>query len=356
MQPVLLKYEDGYHYQNIMAPLVKLEADYDKSSKDSQGQDGLSVRWDQGLNKKHIALFRLAQSEEHMARMTAGDELKLSLDPVGQRAHGKPWEGLGHVLRIADSEVALMMLGGMVPTEITDGYQVDFVWKAVSYDRMQVALKTFAVDDTSVSGYIYHRLLGHEVEPQVLRVTLPPRFSAPGLPELNHSQFTAVKAVLQRPLSLIQGPPGTGKTVTSATLVYHLARQGMGQVLVCAPSNVAVDHLTAKISATGLRVVRLCAKSREAVSTDVDHLSLHVMVRALDTPDKQDLRKLQLLKDELGELVAADEKRFRRLRSSAEREILQAADVICTTCVGAGDPRLSNVNLRFRQASSICRC
>lgn len=64
----------------------------------------------------------------------------------------------------------------------------------------------------------------------MLRVTLPPRFSAPGLPELNHSQFTAVKAVLQRPLSLIQGPPGTGKTVTSATLVYHLARQGMGQV------------------------------------------------------------------------------------------------------------------------------
>lgn len=41
-----------------MAPLVKLEADYDKSSKDSQGQDGLSVRWDQGLNKKRIAIFR----------------------------------------------------------------------------------------------------------------------------------------------------------------------------------------------------------------------------------------------------------------------------------------------------------
>lgn len=59
-----------------------------------------------------------------MARMTAGDELKLSLDPVGQRAHGRPWEGLGQVLRISDSEVALMMLGGNVPTEITDGYQV----------------------------------------------------------------------------------------------------------------------------------------------------------------------------------------------------------------------------------------
>lgn len=59
-----------------------------------------------------------------MARMTAGDELKLTLNPVGERAHGKPWEGLGQVLRIADSEVALMMLGGNVPLDVTDGYQV----------------------------------------------------------------------------------------------------------------------------------------------------------------------------------------------------------------------------------------
>lgn len=43
-------------------------------------------------------------------------------------------------------------------------------------------------------------------------------------------QVNAVKAVLQSPLSLIQGPPGTGKTVTSATLVYQLAKQGQGQV------------------------------------------------------------------------------------------------------------------------------
>lgn len=43
-------------------------------------------------------------------------------------------------------------------------------------------------------------------------------------------QVYAVKTVLQRPLSLIQGPPGTGKTVTSATIVYHLSRQGNGLV------------------------------------------------------------------------------------------------------------------------------
>ena len=134
---------------------------------------------------------------------------------------------------------------------------------------MQTALKTFAVDETSVSGYIYHRLLGHEVQEPQMRVSLPRRFGAPGLPELNHSQVFAVKSVLQKALSVVQGPPGTGKTVTSASIVYHLAKQLQGQTLVCAPSNVAVDQLTEKIHQTGLRVLRFCAKSRETVDSRV---------------------------------------------------------------------------------------
>jgi regulator of nonsense transcripts 1 len=52
------------------------------------------------------------------------------------------------------------------------------------------------------------------------------------------------------------------------------------------------------------------------------------------------LTSLQL-RDEQGELSAADDKKFRSLKRIAEREILMAADVICCTCVGAGDPRLS---------------
>ncbi|KAI3689809.1 hypothetical protein L2E82_47779 [Cichorium intybus] len=64
----------------------------------------------------------------------------------------------------------------------------------------------------------------------------------------------AVKSLLQRPISLIQGPPGMCKNVTSAAIVYHMGKQGQGQVLVCAPSNVAVDQLAEKISATGLKI------------------------------------------------------------------------------------------------------
>jgi regulator of nonsense transcripts 1 len=53
---------------------------------------------------------------------------------------------------------------------------------------------------------------------------------------------------------------------------------GAAQVLVAAPSNVAVDHLAEKIAATGLRVVRIAAKSREAVASSVEHLTLHYQV------------------------------------------------------------------------------
>ncbi|OIT06211.1 PREDICTED: regulator of nonsense transcripts 1 homolog [Nicotiana attenuata] len=344
-QPVALKYEDAYQYQNIFAPLIKLEADYDKMMKESQSKDNLTIRWDIGLNKKRVAYF-VFPKEDNELRLVPGDELRLRYS--GDAAH-PAWQSVGHVVKLtAQEEVALeLRVSQGVPVDVTHGLSVDFVWKSTSFDRMQSAMKTFAVDETSVSGYIYHHLLGHEVEMQMVRNALPRRFGAPGLPELNASQVFAVKSVLQKPISLIQGPPGTGKTVTSAAIVYHMAKQGQGQVLVCAPSNVAVDQLAEKISATGLKVVRLCAKSREAVSSPVEHLTLHYQVRHLDTSEKSELHKLQQLKDEQGELSSSDEKKYKALKRATEREIAQSADVICCTCVGAGDPRLAN--FRFRQ-------
>ena len=42
--------------------------------------------------------------------------------------------------------------------------------------------------------------VGHDVEQQNVRGNLPKKLSVPGLPELNHSQVAAAKAVLQRRL------------------------------------------------------------------------------------------------------------------------------------------------------------
>lgn len=50
---------------------------------------------------------------------------------------------------------------------------------------------------------------------------------------------------------------------------------------MAAPSNVAVDHLAEKIEATGLKVVRIAARSREELTSPVEHLTLHYQVNLL---------------------------------------------------------------------------
>lgn len=43
-----------------------------------------------------------------------------------------------------------------------------------------------------------------------------------------------------------------------------------------------MDQLTEKIHQTGLKVVRLCAKSREAIDSPVSFLALHNQIRNMD--------------------------------------------------------------------------
>ena len=66
---VTLRYEDGYNYQNVFGPLVKLESDYDKKVKESQTQENIDVRWHMGLNKKTIAYFNLAKNDNDLRLM-----------------------------------------------------------------------------------------------------------------------------------------------------------------------------------------------------------------------------------------------------------------------------------------------
>ncbi|KAI0005934.1 RNA helicase-domain-containing protein [Russula compacta] len=153
-QSILLRYEDAYQYQNIFGPLVKIEADYDKRLKESQTQTDITVRWDLGLNQKRVAWFVLPKLESGEVRLAAGDELRLRYTGEIHKA----WEGVGHVIKVPNNvsdEIGLELRRTEgVPHDVTQGFAADFVWKSTSFDRMQLAMKTFAVDEKSVSGYI----------------------------------------------------------------------------------------------------------------------------------------------------------------------------------------------------------
>ncbi|CAG9464040.1 unnamed protein product [Pedinophyceae sp. YPF-701] len=341
---VLLRYEDAYHYQNLWAPLVKLEGDHDREIVESQRREGVEVSWE-AMGKKMIACFHFPVDDSDM-KLGVGDELRLK--------HGAypNWDGIGRVIMLDHfGNVELLIANGSAcPSEASVNFTVERVWNGTSFTRMLKALSKFAADQSSVSGYLYMKLLGHDVPDPVLPFPVPDRVEAPGLPTLNPSQQTAVRSVMTAPLALIQGPPGTGKTVTSATLVYFLCKLAGEQVLVTAPSNVAVDHLAERISQTGLRVVRMCARSREDGTAEVNpavrHLTLHVQARNMDLPESKQLKKLIQTREANGFLSEKDAKALFKARSHMERVVLSSAEVVCCTCAGAGDPRLGKMTFR----------
>ena len=201
-----------------------------------------------------------------------------------------------------------------------------------------------------MSHHLKQRLLSlvdHEKAPLGSHGILPPGdLSVPGMDPLNPPQQAAIREALTKPLSLIQGPPGTGKTVTCAAIVYNLIRihGDAKRVLVCAPSNVAVDHLALKIAATGVRVVRVVARSREFVEEkvhpEVIPLTLNYQCQNADVTQAFQLRELLERQGKGRRLAKAQMAEMTRLRRQLERMVMESAQVVCCTCATAGSTKL----------------
>ena len=368
--PLPMRYKDVAEYREVFGGLVEMEAEHERSLMENYEMTDLTLVWgDDGSGSalgglgRPVAVFASRLHAERGSDMEYPGELaQMSLPARG-------WSGTGRVVRCSyGGEVAVEFKSDQgVPTDVTEGFSAKFAWKSVSFDRMRGALKGFRAKK-SMSKFLKDAFLGLTKPEEVAAAGTSSmqwisgqwssgqwNVSAPNLPELNPYQAAAVRQVLGTPLSLIQGPPGTGKTVTSATIVYHMTRlKGIGQVLVCAPSNVAVDQLTDKIEQTGLKVVRVCARSRESLASSVKHLTLHEMLASLaeDSPllQRESFAKpyvaLRRKKAAIPRLSPKEEKQFYIWDDILTAKLLQSADVICCTCVGAGDFRLAKMKFR----------
>jgi superfamily I DNA and/or RNA helicase len=77
------------------------------------------------------------------------------------------------------------------------------------------------------------------------------------MPWLNASQNAAVAKVLNaRETAIVHGPPGTGKTTTLVEAISETLKREL-QVLVCAPSNAAVDWISEQLFRRGIPVLRI---------------------------------------------------------------------------------------------------
>lgn len=112
---------------------------------------------------------------------------------------------------------------------------------------------------------------------EIVHGDLKPGFEKPDenilIPNLNLSQNRAIRHALSaNEIAVIHGPPGTGKTTTLVQAI-RLTLQREKQVLVCAPTNTAVDLLTEKLIEQGINVLRVghpARVSEELINTTVD--------------------------------------------------------------------------------------
>lgn len=129
---------------------------------------------------------------------------------------------------------------------------IDLLFDDNSYAEMENALREAdALSDDPEKGRLVQVLTG-KTAPAF--TDIPPITLYEGL---NPSQVAAVQKICSATdLAIVHGPPGTGKTTTLVTAIQAMIAADGEQILVTAPSNAAVDLLSERLSAAGLRVLR----------------------------------------------------------------------------------------------------
>ncbi|KAL1756437.1 P-loop containing nucleoside triphosphate hydrolase protein [Schizophyllum commune] len=201
----------------------------------------------------------------------------------------------------------------------------------------------------------------------------------PVLEGLNDTQRRAVATMIGQRISLVQGPPGTGKTRTIIETVKLLkAHFEVPQpLMICTYTNVAVDNLVEGLVKAGLKPLRVGFGGKvqsELVEHTMDFkLNQHPARPAIDAAQEERQRIYKEL-DELRCSMAEDKARMEsgaaknlktriqrkqaaifakqrvlqaltskifRMEQQVLREILDAADVVCTTCMSAASAVLN---------------
>jgi ATP-dependent RNA/DNA helicase IGHMBP2 len=206
---------------------------------------------------------------------------------------------------------------------------------------------------------------------EVAALARPPRPLAPTTwspldTALDDKQLEAVDAGLRSgDIALIWGPPGTGKTRTLVEVVRQRVARGE-RVLCCAPSNTAVDNLGIRLAEAKVRAIRIGHPAR--VSPRLQELTIDAQIEqdgAMDLArewrdrareirrramhaqaqggrSREDRDRIRAETRELWREARALDRDAAREVHHAEQAIIDRADVILATCIGADHPLLGD--------------
>ncbi|NQZ78161.1 MAG: AAA family ATPase, partial [Ekhidna sp.] len=175
------------------------------------------------------------------------------------------------------------------------------------------------------------------------------------LPSLNQGQNQAFQKVAHaEDLAFVHGPPGTGKTTTLTKCIKETVSRER-QVLVCAPSNAAVDLLVERLANEGLSILRMGHPAR--LTPDVVENSIDVKISK--HPDFSRLKEMRKQSEEYRNLAGKYKRQFgkqekqqrerlykearelknesRHLENYISESLVNRAEVIACTLTGAAN-------------------
>uniref|UniRef100_A0A1I7YPL5 Thioredoxin domain-containing protein n=1 Tax=Steinernema glaseri TaxID=37863 RepID=A0A1I7YPL5_9BILA len=143
--------------------------------------------------------------------------------------------------------------------------------------------------------------------------------------KLNIEQEKAVCAALnkRRPLVSIQGPPGTGKTYVVTEIILQALRSGQ-KILVCAPSNQAVDNVLMRVRER----VKACRLDSDSKVSLTEYMKTHENYEDLSSVYDQLNSAMQQCEEET--VDALSRKAF-DMRSEMKKSIFESKSVIFCT-------------------------